>query len=118
MKLRRMLRESLSGARPGAGPPPTIPSYLGLLGQDDADEEAEEDEDMKNPELDARWDRVADMVDRMKLKAATAVEKGKEEVKLGPGRVLDWTELEGLNSSLASMGGTPEPDRTPEHGPD
>ena len=65
---------------------------------------------MRDPELDARWDRVAEMVEAMKKKAVVAVEKGKEEIKVA-GRVLDWTEVEGLNSSVGSMAGTPEPER-------
>jgi len=65
---------------------------------------------MRDPELDARWDRVAEMVEAMKKKAVIAVEKGKEEIKVA-GRVLDWTEVEGLNSSVGSMAGTPEPER-------
>lgn len=111
MKLRRMLRESLSGSKPGLTP--IIPSYLSSQEPNDAPngDEGGEDEELHNPELDARWDRVAEMVDRMKTRGATAVEKGKEEVKVAPGRVLDWTEVEGLNSSIASMAGTPEPER-------
>ena len=65
---------------------------------------------MRDPELDARWDKVAEMVENMNKKAVTAVEKGKEEIKVA-GRVLDWTEVEGLNSSVGSMAGTPEPER-------
>lgn len=105
-----MLRESLSGPLPGL--PTTLPAYLTSPNPDDqADDDASDDEDMRDPELDARWDKVADMVENMNKRAINAVEKGKEEVKAGPGRVLDWTEVEGLNSSVGSKAGTPEPDR-------
>lgn len=108
-----MLRESLSGGKPGL--PPLIPSYLTSIGSEDVAAESADDEEMHNPELDARWDRVAEMVDRMKLKGIAAVEKGKEEVRTGGvGRVLDWTEVEGLNSSIGSWTGTPEPERVTE----
>lgn len=107
-----MLRESLSGGKPGLAP--IIPSYL-TGGDDTANEtSADDDEEMHNPELDARWDRVAAMIEKMQLRGALAVEKGKEEVKTGPGRVLDWTEIEGLNSSIGSWAGTPEPERVAE----
>jgi hypothetical protein len=66
---------------------------------------------MRDPELDARWDKVAEMVETMNKRALIAVEKGKEEVKVGPGRVLDWMEVEGLDSSVGSLAGTPEPER-------
>lgn len=113
MKLRRMLRESLSGGKPGLAP--LIPSYLTSIGSEDVTQDTADDEEMHNPELDARWDRIADMVDRMKLRGSTAVEKGKEEIRAGGvGRVLDWTEVEGLNSSIGSWAGTPEPERIPE----
>lgn len=108
-----MLRESLSGNKPGLAP--LIPTYLTSIGSEDVVQDTGEDEEMHNPELDARWDRIADMVDRMKMKGMTAVEKGKEELKKGAvGRVLDWTEVEGLNSSVGSLAGTPEPERERE----
>jgi hypothetical protein len=107
-----MLRESLSG--PGiAGIPPALPAYLTSPNPGDKGDESD-DEDMRDPELDARWDKVAEMVEAMNKKAVLAVERGKEEMKVGAGRVLDWTEVEGLNSSIGSMAGTPEPERAPE----
>lgn len=115
MKLRRMLRESFAGNKPGLMP--VIPSYLStpdISDLDRQDGEEEDDEEMRNPELDARWDKIAEMVDRMNLRAATAVERGKEEIKVAPGRVLDWTEIEGFNCSITSMTGTPEPERVAE----
>jgi hypothetical protein len=106
-----MLRESLSGPLPGL--PVALPAYLTSPNLDEKDHDSDE-EDMRDPELDARWDKIADMVEAMKKKAATAVERGKEEVKVGAGRVLDWTEVEGLNSSVGSMVGTPEPEKVTE----
>lgn len=100
-----MLRESINGALPGL---PTLPAYLTSPNPEEEDES--EEEDMRDPELDARWDKVAEMVENMNKKAVIAVEKGKEEVKAA-GRVLDWTEVEGLNSSVGSIAGTPEPER-------
>jgi len=90
------------------GLPTPLPAFLISPNPDEEDESDEED--MRDPELDARWDRVAEMVEAMKKKAVIAVEKGKEEIKVA-GRVLDWTEVEGLNSSVGSMAGTPEPER-------
>lgn len=101
-----MLRESIHGPLPGL--PTPLPAFLISPNPDEEDEYDEED--MRDPELDARWDRVAEMVEAMKKKAVIAVEKGKEEIKVA-GRVLDWTEVEGLNSSVGSMAGTPEPER-------
>lgn len=101
-----MLRETIQGPLPGL--PAPLPAYLTSPNPDEEDES--EDEDMRDPELDARWDRVAEMVESMNKKAVVAVEKGKEEIKVA-GRVLDWTEVEGLNSSVGSMAGTPEPER-------
>jgi hypothetical protein len=88
-----------------------LPAYLLSPNMDDQAEAESDEEDMRDPELDARWDKVADMVENMNKKALMAVEKGREEVKAGAGRVLDWTEIEGLNSSVGSMAGTPEPER-------
>jgi hypothetical protein len=105
-----MLRESLSGPLPGL--PTPLPAYLTSPNPDDQpDDDPSDDEDLRDPELDARWDKVADMVENMNKRAVGAVEKGKEEVKAGAGRVLDWTEVEGLNSSVGSKAGTPEPER-------
>lgn len=109
-----MLRESLSGPLGGLpGLPTPLPAYLTSPNPDERDQDSDE-EDLRDPELDARWDKIADMVETMKKKAATAVERGKEEVKMGAGRVLDWTEVEGLDSSIGSMAGTPEPERITE----
>jgi hypothetical protein len=101
-----MLRESIQGPLPGL--PTPLPAFLTSPNPDEEDESDEED--MRDPELDARWDKIAEMVENMNKKAVVAVEKGKEEIKVA-GRVLDWTEVEGLNSSVGSMAGTPEPER-------
>ncbi|KAK8849390.1 hypothetical protein IAR55_004722 [Kwoniella newhampshirensis] len=104
LKLRRMLRESLAG---GAVHPlsATAPfhSPLGLfspsidLTSDEMNIDPTDllfEEEMADPQLDARWDKIADLVSTMKRRGEVAVERGKEEVKVGPGRVLGWAEME------------------------
>ncbi|WWD20012.1 hypothetical protein CI109_104485 [Kwoniella shandongensis] len=106
IKLRRMLRESLAGgaihslpflAASTSNAPPHSP--LGLFSPTiDTDEIDPTDlmfeEEMADPQLDARWDNIADLVSTMKRRGEMAIEKGKEEVKVGPGRVLGWAEME------------------------
>ncbi|WWC58008.1 uncharacterized protein I303_100543 [Kwoniella dejecticola CBS 10117] len=103
LKLRRMLRESLAGN----GLPTSFSSLnplspsLNLLSpstdrfDEDMDPEgAYFDEEMADPQLEARWEKIADLVGNMKRRGEAAVEQGKEEIKPSHGRVLDWTEIE------------------------
>ncbi|WVW81681.1 hypothetical protein I302_103676 [Kwoniella bestiolae CBS 10118] len=101
LKLRRMLRESINGnaiptfsslhpSTPLSLLTPTIDTF-----DEDLDPEgAYFDEEMADPQLEARWEKIADLVGNMKRRAETAVEVGKEEIKIGQGRVLGWMEVE------------------------
>ncbi|WVQ94055.1 hypothetical protein IAU59_001133 [Kwoniella sp. CBS 9459] len=119
IKLRRMLRESLAGGSLPSlshlsahnasssilGSPLNLlsPSAdLFLDGEGGAgSEEAYFDEEMIDPQLEARWDKIADMVTNMKRRGEVAVEYGKEEIRAGPGRVLGWMEVEENNKNKA-----------------
>ncbi|WVR03348.1 hypothetical protein IAU60_000339 [Kwoniella sp. DSM 27419] len=110
MKLRRMLRETMSGhalsslnhLSASGQPGRTLGSPLALLSPGLADlsdgetgpEGAYFDDEMVDPQLEGRWDKVADLVNSMKRRGEAAVQMAKEEVRAGPGRVLDWTEVE------------------------
>ncbi|WRT63610.1 uncharacterized protein IL334_000533 [Kwoniella shivajii] len=102
LKLRRMLRESIAGnALPSFSSFHPLASPLSLLSpttdtfDEDLDPEgAYFDEEMVDPQIEARWDKIADLVANMKRRGETAVEMGKEEIKFGPGRVLGWMEVE------------------------
>ncbi|WVQ64701.1 uncharacterized protein L199_002868 [Kwoniella botswanensis] len=101
LKLRRMLRESINGNALPSFSSLNPSSSLGLLSPttDTFDEELDPegayfDEEMADPQLEARWDKIADLVGNMKRRAETAVQVGKEEIKIGQGRVLGWMEVE------------------------
>ncbi|WVF66440.1 hypothetical protein IAT40_001180 [Kwoniella sp. CBS 6097] len=116
IKLRRMLRESLAGnsipslshlsaqnTNSILGSPlnllsPSAESFLDGEGGAGS-EEAYFDEEMIDPQLEARWDKIADLVTNMKRRGEAAVEYGKEEIRAGPGRVLGWMEVEENNKS-------------------
>ncbi|WWC66938.1 uncharacterized protein I206_100845 [Kwoniella pini CBS 10737] len=104
LKLRRMLRESLAGnglpSSSFSSFNPLSPS-LNLLSpstdrfDEDLDPEgAYFEEEMVDPQIEARWEKIVDLVGNMKKRGENAVELGKEEIKPSNGRVLDWTEIE------------------------
>ncbi|WVQ79546.1 hypothetical protein IAT38_001645 [Cryptococcus sp. DSM 104549] len=126
-KLRRRLRETLS---PGSNPfpsaqhmptsplgmtSPTSPTISALSGSG-ADPELVmldnyHDEEMADPQLDARWDKVVELLQGMKQRADGAVRKGNEVGKGGGGRVLGWLEMEereGAEREDADGEGTPD----------
>jgi hypothetical protein len=105
LKLRRMLRESQAGlVRPvnDAAPAPIgpTPSLARVLSTDDEGGGWGDDE-MDDPELEARWDRLALLVGAMRKRGEDAVERGKEETKPAMQRVLGWLEVEALTSEVS-----------------
>ncbi|KAL7424817.1 hypothetical protein Q5752_000501 [Cryptotrichosporon argae] len=118
VKLRRQLRESLSGhaVAPLASPradleSPSLASLGAAMGLEDwAAEEAAAD-----PALEARWDRLHDLVGTMLRRAEDAVARGRQEAKVGAGRVLGWLEVEQLNDAV-SPGTSPRPSLAADHG--
>lgn len=108
LKLRRMLRESQGGLRPVSESVPVpvgpMPSLSRVLSTDDEGGGWGDDE-MDDPELEARWDRLATLVGAMRKRGEDAVERGKEETKPAMQRVLGWLEVEALTSEQS-----PSPD--------
>ncbi|OCF40091.1 hypothetical protein I317_06104 [Kwoniella heveanensis CBS 569] len=119
IKLRRMLRESIAGGSIPSlshltahntntilGSPlsllsPSAESFFDGESSGGAGSEAAYfDEEMIDPQLEARWDKIADLVTSMKRRGEAAVEHGKEEIRAGPGRVLGWMEIEENNKNL------------------
>ncbi|WVO13637.1 hypothetical protein L204_101258 [Cryptococcus depauperatus] len=108
LKLRRRLRETIlhppphslmtfsSSISPPSSSHPLSPSIDPLdpsdMGEDGT--ESHFDAEMLDPQLDARWENVTSLLNDMKERAEIAVEKGKEELKPGASRVLEWTEME------------------------
>lgn len=90
---------------------------LGLGGgastlEDEADHESEFDlnfflpheAEMTDPQLDARWSKMEDLVMGMKKAAEEAVRSGEEEgSREGRGRVLGWAEMEEMEEADASF---------------
>ena len=102
IKLRRALRESrdapslhLAASHTFAKP---LPSPLNLQSPTTEDFDAQYadylSDEMDDPELEDRWEKIQDMVLTMQRKGEGAVKKGFEEERLLT-RVLDWTEVEG-----------------------
>ena len=105
VKLRRALRDSLSGLVP-----PTSSSSSALLNlplnspltpYTPSQENLENglitdyfEEEIEDPELELRWDKISEMVGNMLRKGEEAVLKGCEEFKMGQ-RVLGWMDTEG-----------------------
>ena len=50
-------------------------------------------EEMEDPALEERWEKIHDLVNNMHRRAQTAVDKGLETGKVAAQRVLDWTEV-------------------------
>lgn len=88
MRLRRALREN----RAGLGPVGMSPAISHPISDEEDEEVVAETE---NPELEARWDRLADLVGAMRRRGDEAVEREPEVPKLGQ-RVLGWLEVEGV----------------------
>ncbi|RXK38895.1 hypothetical protein M231_03844 [Tremella mesenterica] len=112
LKLRRALRDSLGGPPiPSLPSSPNIteshPSIMSIV----ADEEGNDsfDNDMVDPQIEARWERIISMVDGMKQRGQRAVERGKEEVRIAGQRVLGWVEVNEEGSPVGDTG-TPEPE--------
>lgn len=64
------------------------------------------DDEILDPQLEARWEKITNAVAAMKRRGEEAVQRGMEEVKLGGGRgrVLDWMEVEGLERRGQAQG--------------
>ncbi|AAW43433.1 hypothetical protein CNE00380 [Cryptococcus deneoformans JEC21] len=111
-KLRRRLRETLAfphlGSEAPGGSSSGLDFGLGLgVGasslEEEADPESEHDlslfllheAEMADPQLDARWSKMEDLVVGMKKAAEEALRRGEEEgSREGRGRVLGWAEME------------------------
>ncbi|ORY35070.1 hypothetical protein BCR39DRAFT_516567 [Naematelia encephala] len=92
LRLRRALRDSLSGISqpfiPLTSPPIMSPSLMSPTPDDDTLFE----EEFVDSELEVRWERVSELVGGMVRRGELAVEKGKEEVRLGT-RVLGVEDI-------------------------
>ncbi|OWZ42506.1 hypothetical protein C361_03607 [Cryptococcus neoformans Tu259-1] len=141
-KLRRRLRETLAFPQLGAGASNGSGSGFGLgsnsgldfglgLGvgtstlEDEADHESEFDlnlflpheAEMTDPQLDARWSKMEDLVMGMKKAAEEAVRSGEEEgSREGRGRVLGWAEMEEMEEADASFISEGAGERSEEEG--
>jgi hypothetical protein len=130
VKLRRQLRESHLGLRPA----PSFSVPISVTASSEAagsapgtdlslarvlsDEEVYGDDEMDDPELDARWDRLASLVGVMRRRGEDAVAHGNEEMKPAGSRVLGWLEVEALNKAADEGEGiSPSPSPGPA-GPD
>lgn len=91
VRLRRALRDARSGVpeRPVLERAPSSaeedPDLSGSWG----------DDEMEDPELEKRWDRLRDLVGVMRKSGEDAVERGHQEVKPHQ-RVLGWLEVEAM----------------------
>ncbi|TXT11282.1 uncharacterized protein COLE_01692 [Cutaneotrichosporon oleaginosum] len=91
VRLRRALRDARSGVpeRPVLEPAP-------LSAEEDPDSSGSwGDDEMEDPEVEKRWDRLRDLVSAMRKAGEDAVERGRQEVKPHQ-RVLGWLEVEAM----------------------
>lgn len=105
LRLKRMLRESQSGlvrAAADATPiPGVVPTPLARVSSTDDEGGGWGDDEMDDPELEARWDRLASLVGTMRKRGEDAVERGKEETKPAMQRVLGWLEVEAMDTGAS-----------------
>lgn len=71
-------------------------------GADDGPSGVWGDDEMDDPELEARWERLTDLVGAMRRQGERAVERTKEDAKPGVQRVLGWLEVEALGGEAGS----------------
>ncbi|CAD6587482.1 MAG: hypothetical protein TREMPRED_004766 [Tremellales sp. Tagirdzhanova-0007] len=95
-KLRRALRDSLSGMPLSSTTIAALPLNTPLTPFSpslDTDGSEYFDEEIVDPELEVKWDRISDLVGVMRRRGEEAVVKGRQEIKVGQ-RVLDWSEVQ------------------------
>lgn len=113
-RLRRALRESLTGLGPATSSnPPHEAEGIAAMSVLSGDTEEDSEDDALDPELEERWSRLQNMVAGMRRRGEAAVEKGKEETKVASQRVLGWLEVEPDSANVSMAGdetGTPEPE--------
>jgi hypothetical protein len=98
IKLRRALRESTDGSYVQAPLRPLLsPSIQSPLPEDIDDGYISEE--MDDPELEGRWERLQDLVNNMQQRADKAVQMGWEEVKAPP-KVLEWAGEDAADDSM------------------
>ena len=103
IRLRRALREATEGTDTALSQTRSLASPVFLLSPSGDDEEQGYfDDELEDPELEQRWEKIQDLVGVMQRRGETAVKKGQEEPKVAAQRVLDWTEVE--------VPATPEPE--------
>lgn len=106
VRLRRALRDSRSGIleRPALDSPNM---------EDDHDPDTSGswgDDEMEDPELEKRWDRLRDLVGAMRKAGEDAVERGRQDIKPHQ-RVLGWLEVEAMGrGSVATTAAASELD--------
>lgn len=111
-RLRRALRESLTGSGPTASSKPYETERVSTMSTLSGQPEEDGEEDALDPELEERWSRLQVMVAGMRKRGEAAVEKGKEEIRVAGQRVLGWLETESVSANLSlaeDETGSPEP---------
>ncbi|KAK4683668.1 hypothetical protein P7C73_g6565, partial [Tremellales sp. Uapishka_1] len=113
-KLRRLLRTSTAGATLRLAQTPSTSSGAILSPSlDHADEiDLEFEDDLGDPETEARWEKVEELMGTMRRRGEEAVIKGNEETKVGAQRVLGWAEMEENNLESEAPSGIATPDET------
>lgn len=108
IKLRRALRESRDGPSFHLSSKPVMSPGL-LLSPTEEDLASHLDgyisDEMDDPELEERWEKVQEMVLNMKRRGEGAVKRVMEEERVLT-RVIDWTEMDG--SGRADREDTPD----------
>ena len=114
LKLRRQIRESHSTPYLSTAPLSSAltsdiqTDYFPQPDADDGDGEGGADP-LVDAEAEERWERIAGLVERMRVRGDEAVARGRPEVGVGVGRVLGWEEVDRSREER-----TPEPE--PERG--
>jgi len=66
------------------------------------------EEDLQDPELESRWEKITVVINAMKSRGERAVQVGNEEIRPVAQRVLQWTEVDREDSPMGAGNEDPE----------
>lgn len=96
------LRRALRDARSGALERPVLERASSSFDDVDPDSSGSwGDDEMEDPELEKRWDKLRDLVGSMRKVGEDAVERGRQDIKPHQ-RVLGWLEVEAMGMGQGS----------------
>ena len=108
-KLRRLIRTSL-----GPNAPLTLSTSTSTNTEHNTelspliDQYEDFEEDLQDPELESRWEKITVVINAMKSRGERAVQVGNEEIRPVAQRVLQWTEVDREDSPMGAGNEDPE----------